>query len=118
MSILSGDLIRGLDPLEKNTPRQIDHLRRVTLAGPNTYRCVVQFHVDILLQRIPNLEGVGFQSQNPNLALGALVPPFRRHGGRSRCFKAMEHTGMDAKFRSISHDSAGGDCVVQASPLA
>jgi hypothetical protein len=65
VSIHPRNLRPWLDHLAEHTPQHIDHLRRITLAGPNTYRCVVQSQVDLLRERIPNLEGVGFQSQDP-----------------------------------------------------
>jgi hypothetical protein len=65
ISIHPENLRPWLDHLAEHTPQQIGHLRRITLASPNTYRCVVQSHVDLLRERVPNLEGVGFQSQDP-----------------------------------------------------
>ena len=63
ISIHPENLQPWLDHLAKHAPRQIDHLRRVTLAGPNTHPEFLQAQIRLLRERVPNLEGVGFQGQ-------------------------------------------------------
>ena len=63
-SIHPQDLRAWLDHLAEKDPRRIDSLRRVTLAGPNSYRYFSNAELQLLRDRIPNLEGIGFQCQD------------------------------------------------------
>jgi hypothetical protein len=65
ISIHPENLRPWLDHLAKHSPRQIDYLRRITLAGPNTHNQFLQSQVQLLHDRVPKLSGVGFQSQDP-----------------------------------------------------
>lgn len=64
VSISAIHLELWLDYLAKHAPRQIDQLRRITLAGPNTWAAFSSHTTQILRDRVSNLEGVGFQCQD------------------------------------------------------
>jgi hypothetical protein len=64
VSIHPQDLHPWLDHVSKTNPRQIDNLRRITLAGPNTYKNFSSIEFQTLRDRIPKLEGIGVQCQD------------------------------------------------------
>ena len=63
VSIHPQDVQEWLDHLEKNTPSHIEQLRRITVAGPFDYRNNMPAALEQIEQRIPHLQGVGFQGQ-------------------------------------------------------
>jgi hypothetical protein len=64
ISIHPHDLRPWLDNLAEKDPRRLDNLRRITLAGPNMNHYIDKAKFQLLRDRIPNLEGVGFQCQD------------------------------------------------------
>jgi hypothetical protein len=80
VSIHPHNLVSWLRHLENRTPQQTEHLRRITLAGPNTWRFFTTMDLQLLRERIPNLEAVGVQCQDavwrwPRSYLSSDVPP-------------------------------------------
>jgi hypothetical protein len=65
VSIHPQDLRSWLDHLAGKDARRLDSLRRVTLAGPNSYRHFSNAELQLLRDRLPNLEALGFQFQDP-----------------------------------------------------
>lgn len=66
VSIHPRDLRPWLDHLADKDPNRVESLRRITLAGPNSYRHFTNLELQLLRDRIPNLEAVGFQCQDAN----------------------------------------------------
>jgi hypothetical protein len=80
VSIHPQNLMSWLCHLKHHAPQQIEHLRRITLAGPNTWRSFTTIHLSSLREEIPNLEAVGIQCQDavwrwPRSYLSSDVPP-------------------------------------------
>ncbi|OAL51803.1 hypothetical protein IQ07DRAFT_586153 [Pyrenochaeta sp. DS3sAY3a] len=53
-----------LDHLEKHAPKQLNSIRRITLAGPTVHAYSFQTGIPDLQRRAPNLEAVGIQVQD------------------------------------------------------
>ncbi|KAF2823046.1 hypothetical protein CC86DRAFT_299496 [Ophiobolus disseminans] len=64
VSIHPHDLRPWLDHLEEKDPQRLDNLRRITLAAPNSYRNFNNTELQLVRDRIPNLEGLGLQCQD------------------------------------------------------
>ena len=64
VSIHPHDLRPWLDHLADKDPKRIENLRQVTLAGPNSYRYFSGAELQLLRDRVPNLEAMGFQCQD------------------------------------------------------
>ncbi|KAF2134599.1 hypothetical protein P153DRAFT_352573 [Dothidotthia symphoricarpi CBS 119687] len=65
ISIHPENLPGWLNHLARHNPKQIEHLRRVTLAGSNDQGHLSHQCLGLLRDRVPNLEGVGVQSKQP-----------------------------------------------------
>jgi hypothetical protein len=65
VSIHPQDLTPWLDHLIKRDPLQVENLRHVTLAGPNSWKTMCKLEFDTVRTRIPNLQSLGVQCQNP-----------------------------------------------------
>lgn len=63
-SIEPRHLLLWFDYLEGNDPSRLDSLKRLTLAGSNSYRYVNKHLFDEVRQRLPGLEAFGFQCQD------------------------------------------------------
>ncbi|KAF2028255.1 hypothetical protein EK21DRAFT_90812 [Setomelanomma holmii] len=57
------DLRPWLDHLAESDPKRVESLRRITLAGPTSWR-LSRAEIHLLTERLPNLEGMGFQFQD------------------------------------------------------
>ncbi|KAJ4374918.1 hypothetical protein N0V83_001996 [Neocucurbitaria cava] len=64
VSVDPRDLRPWLDHLSEHVPGQIDHLRRVTIAGPMCDEFFTEAVVQAVRQRVPKLEGLGIQCQD------------------------------------------------------
>jgi hypothetical protein len=65
ISIHPHDLKNWLDYVEKHAPGQLEHVRRLTFAGRDMGILVNSYSLEVLRERVPNLEGVGVQCQAP-----------------------------------------------------
>jgi hypothetical protein len=65
VSIHPQDITPWLNYLTQRHPRQVENLRHVTLAGPNSWRVMSKLEFDTIRTRIPHLQGLGVQCQNP-----------------------------------------------------
>jgi hypothetical protein len=65
VSIHPQDLAPWLDHLTERDPRQVENLRHVTLASPNFWKAICKLEFDTVRTRIPNLQSLGVQCQNP-----------------------------------------------------
>jgi hypothetical protein len=64
VSIHPQDLRPWLDYIREKNPDRIDSLRRITLAGPNTFQYFNNIAFQELRDQIPNLESIGIQCQD------------------------------------------------------
>lgn len=64
VSIHPQDLRVWLEHLASKDSRRLDSLRRVTLAGPNSYQYLNNAELQLLRDRLPNLEALGLQCQD------------------------------------------------------
>jgi hypothetical protein len=65
VSIHPSVVVPWLNHLAKHAPNQINHIRRVTLAGPDSAGSLGYFAPKFMRDRLPNLQAVGFQCQSP-----------------------------------------------------
>ncbi|KAF1838230.1 hypothetical protein BDW02DRAFT_34192 [Decorospora gaudefroyi] len=64
ISIHGKNLQSWLDYLAKHAPHRMEHLRRITLAGPSGKLYSTGSSMQLLCERVPKLEGVGIQTQD------------------------------------------------------
>jgi hypothetical protein len=64
VSIHPHDLGPWIDRVAERDSRLLNNLRRITLAGPNSYLYFSNAELQLVRNRIPNLEGLGFQCQD------------------------------------------------------